>query len=97
MSDNLPTAYIPLGHTRFRVREYEPDKFDIIFCTSNKHLEPGVYPNGEAKDDQEIKPAYAIRFDSLEHVKGYANSLTKLCELITKRKEKENESRNTES
>ena len=88
MSNDLPMAYIPLGHTRFRIREYESDKFDIIFCTSDKYLEPGVYSNGEAKDDQKIIPRYAIRFDSLEHVRGYADCLTRCCEAIIKHKEK---------
>ena len=75
MDNDIRFAYIPIGHSRFRHATDDNGNHYIVICSSDREITPGNHTKEELWENQNVVPAYGIKFDSLDHIKAYADAL----------------------
>ena len=98
-NNRIPVFHIPVGCSRFRYKFNGDGTIDLIVCGSDKQISVGTHSKEELWENQIVAPLYVIRFDNLEHIKGYGDTLFDLIKIRFEelKKEKENEGRTSES
>lgn len=98
-NNRIPVFHIPVGCSRFRYKFNSDGTIDLIVLESDRQLSVGTHTKEEMWDDQIVAPLYVIRFDNLEHIKGYGEVFFNFVKIGFEKykKEKENESRTSES